>query len=76
MKIGLKILSLSTLWGGLLYGLCQSQSLIFHGSTVLIQPSKTTHHPADATYDSINFYCYLGPSGYFSFGWYIAQIAS
>lgn len=46
------------------------ENTIIHGSTVLIYPSPTSQHPKDARLETMNFYCYIGPTGYFSFGWH------
>jgi len=44
---------------------------IFQGNSIMIVPSKTSHHPADASFTASNFYCYFTPRGYLSFGWYV-----
>lgn len=52
----------------------RGENMIVHGSTVLIYPSPTSLHPKDARLETINFYCYVGPTGYFSFGWHVPPI--
>ncbi|KAF8242158.1 hypothetical protein K440DRAFT_664953 [Wilcoxina mikolae CBS 423.85] len=72
MNLHLLILSLYGLFLGEALG-HKMQNTVIHGSTVVIYPSNSTSafHPGEARLDTINFYCYVGPTGYFSFGWYL-----
>ncbi|THV49682.1 hypothetical protein BGAL_0184g00240 [Botrytis galanthina] len=48
-----------------------AQSVLFHGTSVVIIPSNQTSAPGNSTLLAANFFCYMGTRGYFSFGWYV-----
>ncbi|KAN0073442.1 hypothetical protein V8E54_008662 [Elaphomyces granulatus] len=53
--------------------LCWSQFL-FHGSAVVIFPSYESSQPKNSTFVAANFFSYAGPTGYFSFGWWLPAV--
>lgn len=42
---------------------------LFHGSSIIIYPSAVSVHPKDSEFVGTNFFSYVTPSGYLSFGW-------
>lgn len=51
-----------------LASLCAADFL-FHGSSIVIYPSAVSVHPKDSKFVGANFFSYVTPTGYFSFGW-------
>ncbi|KAF1846588.1 uncharacterized protein K460DRAFT_395950 [Cucurbitaria berberidis CBS 394.84] len=45
---------------------------IFHGTSVIIQPSTGATSPANSTITTANFFCYMTNQGYISFGWWVS----
>ncbi|PWY95189.1 hypothetical protein BO94DRAFT_620661 [Aspergillus sclerotioniger CBS 115572] len=47
---------------------------LFHGSSIVIYPSAVSVHPKDSEYVGANFFSYVTPQGYFSFGWWLDPV--
>ncbi|KAI9803987.1 MAG: hypothetical protein M1833_000268 [Piccolia ochrophora] len=55
--------------------LARAQSL-FHGTSIIIYPAAHSAYPGNSVFVAANFYSYVTPNGYVSFGWWLPATPS
>ncbi|OKL62751.1 hypothetical protein UA08_01300 [Talaromyces atroroseus] len=52
----------------------QGFHFLIHGTAVVISPDYKSTNPSMSEFSTANFYSYVTPQGYFSFGWWLPAI--